>query len=151
MKIRIFSLAKELGMDSKVLIGWCLKLGIDLKDSPLSSISEEQRDQVLEFIKSQGQETGEAPKASAAATPTREASRLVGGKVPTIRPVVAPSRPSGSREDDRTEVEVEVASTADQGPETATPGASVSPAPSRTAPPSAPQPVRGGEIGRAHV
>jgi translation initiation factor IF-2 len=144
LKIRIFSLAKELGMDSKVLIGWCLKLGIDLKDSPLSSISEEQRDRVLEFIKSQGQDTGEAPKASAAATPTREASRLVGGKVPTIRPVVAPSRPA-PREDDHTEVEVEVASTADQEPETATPSAPVSPAPSRTAPPSAPQPVRGGD------
>jgi len=94
LKIRIFTLAKELGMDSKVLIGWCQKLGIDLKDSPLSSISEEQRDRVLEFIKSQGADSGEAPKAAAPATPSRDPSRLVGGKVPTIRPVAPPARPA---------------------------------------------------------
>jgi translation initiation factor IF-2 len=155
LKIRIFSLAKELGMDSKVLIGSCQKLGIDLKDSPLSSISEEQRDRVLAFIKSQGQETGEAPKASSAAAPTRESTRAVAGKVPTIRPVAAPSRPAASREDDVADVEAEVSPSQERVPETAAPAAPVSPAATSPAPaspppvksggPSTPQPVRGGE------
>ena len=137
MKIRIFSLAKELEMDSKVLIGWCQKLGIDLKDSPLSSISEEQRDRVLEFIKSQGRESGEAPKASAAATPSRDAPRMVGGKVPTIRPVAAPNRPAATPEEEEL-----------SAPEVVTPPAVSGPietsVPELPAPP-VPQPVRGGE------
>ncbi len=146
MKIRIFSLAKELGMDSKVLIGWCQKLGIDVKDSPLSSISEEQRDRVLEFIKSQGRESGEAPKAAVAATPSRDASRMVGGKVPTIRPTAAPSRPA-PREEDEQAAPSGVAPTAAAGvPETAAPVAPPVPAP--PVPPAVPQPVRGGESPR---
>ncbi|HBH52728.1 MAG TPA: translation initiation factor IF-2 [Planctomycetaceae bacterium] len=125
MKIRIFTLAKELGMDSKVLIGWCQKLGIDLKDSPLSSISEEQRDRVLEFIKSQGAESGEAPKAAAPTAPTRDPSRTVGGKVPTIRPVT-PARPA----------------TRDDEPEATTPEVPVETAPATVVPPSPPPAMR---------
>ena len=137
MKIRIFSLAKELEMDSKVLIGWCQKLGIDLKDSPLSSISEEQRDRVLEFIKSQGRESGEAPKASAAATPSRDAPRMVGGKVPTIRPVAAPNRPAATPEEEELSAPEVVTPPAVSGPIETT-------VPELPAPP-VPQPVRGGE------
>ena len=141
MKIRIFSLAKELEMDSKVLIGCCQKLGIDLKDSPLSSISEEQRDRVLEFIKSQGRESGEAPKAPAVAPPLRDAPRMVGGKVPTIRLVATPGRPAPSREEEEP-----------AAPGVVTPAASAaaseraaSPVPDSPETPAVSQPVRGVE------
>jgi translation initiation factor IF-2 len=82
LKIRIFTLAKELDMDSKVLIGYCQKLGMNLKDSPLASISEEERDRVLEFIK---QGPGESASKADAMAPTREPVKSVAGKVPQIR------------------------------------------------------------------
>ncbi|RPI81428.1 MAG: hypothetical protein EHM42_10615, partial [Planctomycetaceae bacterium] len=83
MKIRIFTLAKELQMDSKVLIGYCQKIGIHLKDSPLASISEEEKVRVLEFIRTQSSGGGEAPR-PAATQPAREPTRAVGGKVPSL-------------------------------------------------------------------
>jgi translation initiation factor IF-2 len=85
LKIRIFTLAKELNMENKVLIGYCQKLGMNVKDSALASISEEERDRVLAFIK-QGPASGEVPSKAEALGPTREAVRpVVVGKVPTIR------------------------------------------------------------------
>src|SRR5579871_5368997 len=71
-------------MDNKVLIGYCQKLGMNVKDSALASISEEERDRVLAFIK-QGPAHGEATAKSDALAPTREPVKSVGTKVPTIR------------------------------------------------------------------
>ncbi|MEZ6067708.1 MAG: translation initiation factor IF-2 N-terminal domain-containing protein [Planctomycetaceae bacterium] len=51
MKVRIFSLAKELEIDSKELIQHCADAGLDVKNSPLASISEEERDRLLDFLK----------------------------------------------------------------------------------------------------
>jgi translation initiation factor IF-2 len=88
LKIRIFTLAKELNMENKVLIGYCQKLGMNVKDSALASISEEERDRVLAFIK-QGPDPGEASAKTDALGPTREPVRpVVVGKVPTIRTTV---------------------------------------------------------------
>ncbi len=91
MKIRIFTLAKELNMDSKILIGYCQKLGMTIKDSPLASISEEERDHVLAFIK-QGAGTGESAAKPETIAPTREPVKPVGGKVPAVR-TLAPKGP----------------------------------------------------------
>ena len=91
MKIRIFTLAKELNMDSKILIGYCQKLGMTIKDSPLASISEEERDHVLAFIK-QSQGAGESAAKTEATVPTREPVKPVGGKVPAVR-TLAPKAP----------------------------------------------------------
>ena len=94
MKIRIFTLAKELDMDSKLLIEYCQKLGIILKNSALASISPEEKEQVLAFIK-QGPHAGEGGGKSEPLSPVREAPRPVVGKVPQIK-AVAP-RPQGVR------------------------------------------------------
>ena len=59
LKIRIFALAKELGIDSKDLIEHCNAAGIKLKNSPLASISPEERDRVLQQMKKGG--AGPAP------------------------------------------------------------------------------------------
>ena len=83
MKIRIFTLAKELNIENKVLIGYCQKLGMTVKDSALASISEEERDRLLAFIKA-GAASAEPARGEALA-PTREPSRPAAGKVPTIR------------------------------------------------------------------
>lgn len=59
MKIRIFALAKELDLDSKLLIDYCAKCGVQAKNV-LASISPEERDQVVAYIR-------QLPKGSAGA------------------------------------------------------------------------------------
>ena len=61
-KIRIFALAKELNMDSKDLIEACARVGIVVKSSALASISPEEKDKVLDFLK-------ETSSSSVASTP----------------------------------------------------------------------------------
>jgi translation initiation factor IF-2 len=81
LKIRVFALAKELEMDSKVLIDFCNRAGVHLKNSALASISPEERDTVIGFIR---QETGGEPAIEVSAepaAPSRDASRDVGGKI----------------------------------------------------------------------
>jgi translation initiation factor IF-2 len=95
LKIRIFALAKELGMDSKVLIDCCNKAGVQLKPSPLASISPEERDIVLNYLKKD--ETVANSASDAPPVPVREATRDVDKKlrqIKTMAPRPQPSRPS---------------------------------------------------------
>ena len=90
MKIRIFALARDLGLDSKVLIDLCEQAGVKLRNA-LATISEEERDTVVAYIQSKG---GASPGASPAApaaviAPVRDVP-LVAGKVRAI--VGIPSR-----------------------------------------------------------
>jgi len=98
LKIRIFALAKELGIDSKDLIEHCNAAGIKLKNSPLASISPEERDRVLQQMKKGG--AGAAPPPATEdvqMTPfARESARDAGGKIRSIKPVV--SRPPLARD-----------------------------------------------------
>ncbi len=80
MKIRIFALAKELGIDSKELIEYCNQAGVKAKNSALASISPEQRDTVINFIQQKGTAAPEEPQKSQL-TPVRENSLESGGKV----------------------------------------------------------------------
>ncbi|WP_437185494.1 translation initiation factor IF-2 [Planctomicrobium sp. SH668] len=50
MKIRIFALAKELGFDSKDLIQHCNDAGLDVKSSPLASITPAERDLLMDHL-----------------------------------------------------------------------------------------------------
>ena len=50
MKIRIFALAKELDIDSKVLIQHCNDAGLLVKSSPLASITSDERDVLLKHL-----------------------------------------------------------------------------------------------------
>ncbi|MCA8999577.1 MAG: translation initiation factor IF-2 [Planctomycetaceae bacterium] len=54
MKIRIFALAKELGLDSKDLIQHCNDAGLDVKSSPLASITPEEREVLMKHLQSLG-------------------------------------------------------------------------------------------------
>ena len=81
MKIRIFALARDLGLDSKVLIDLCEEAGVRLRNA-LATISEEERDQVLAYIRKKGTVTGsEQPPGEIA--PVREQPG-VGRRVPVI-------------------------------------------------------------------
>jgi translation initiation factor IF-2 len=94
LKIRIFALAKELEIDSKLLIDYCSKAGITIKNSALASISPEERDQVMEIIRSSG------PPAVASSpepiAPVREQPPELTGKVRAIRNMMV-ARSLGSR------------------------------------------------------
>ena len=95
MKIRIFALARDLGLDSKVLIDLCEQAGVKLRNA-LATISEEERDTVVAYIRSKGTTPGSiAP--SVEITPVRDIPQ-VAGKVRQI--VGIPSRGSGRSQDE---------------------------------------------------
>jgi len=73
LKIRIFALAKELGFESKDLIQHCNDAGLDVKSSPLASITPEERDVLMDHLKSiKGGSKASAPSVEAAVVPARE-------------------------------------------------------------------------------
>ena len=81
MKIRIFALARDLGLDSKVLIDLCEEAGVKLRNA-LATISEEERDQVVAYVRKKGTVvTPQAPTPDV--TPVREQTAH-GGRVRVI-------------------------------------------------------------------
>ena len=100
LKIRIFALAKELGLDSKELIEYAAQAGVEVKNSALASISPEERDLVLAHMK-----TAKSGSAGAAAAreegppPVRRESGPERGKVRKIEaPIRPPRQETGSVE-----------------------------------------------------
>jgi len=75
LKIRIFALAKELGYDSKDLIQHCNDAGLDVKSSPLASITPSERDVLMQHLKSLQQKSAPGKPAPVAVEPPREEPR----------------------------------------------------------------------------
>ncbi len=105
MPIRIYALAKQLKLDSKVLVDICTKAGVTGKGSALASLTDEEMARVTAFIEGGKGGGGAAatgrmaslghPQASAAAPPAvfrREDYIAPGGTGPGKIPVL-PSRP----------------------------------------------------------
>lgn len=91
-KVRIFSLAKELGMDSKVLIEHCRAAGLTVKGSALASISPEEKQLVLDQIAGGGGGGGsEEPEADLA--PTREQAPELTSRMRELRTMAPKERP----------------------------------------------------------
>ncbi len=101
MKIRIFALAKELNIDSKLLIEHCGKAGIAVKNV-LASISPEERDKLLEYMAAQKSSAPAAPAAEKPAAAPRDTTldaekktrplRTIGGGTMVARPQVTTAR-----------------------------------------------------------
>lgn len=129
-KIRIFSLAKELGMDSKVLIEHCRAAGLTVKGSALASISPEEKELVLSHISGSKSDAPEEPEANLA--PTRETAADRGRPMRDIR--MAPRElPRAAEPEPEPEPEVvEEAPVAAETPEE-TPAESEVPAPAAEA------------------
>ena len=86
LKIRIFALAKELDIDSKLLIDHCAKAGITIKNSALASISPEERDRVMDVIRASHQSKPAPVAVIATSAPVaRDGSADISGKTRTIR------------------------------------------------------------------
>jgi translation initiation factor IF-2 len=81
LKIRIFALARDLGLDSKVLIDLCEQAGVKLRNA-LATISEEERDTVVAYVRGKGTAVSTAAP-PVDLTPVREVP-LTGGKVRQI-------------------------------------------------------------------
>ena len=94
LKIRIFALAKELDIDSKLLIDHCAKAGITIKNSALASISPDERDRVMDVIRSISKPQP-AVQAQGFAPVVREQSPDVAGKTRTIRNMMAARSQTG--------------------------------------------------------
>ncbi|QDT17962.1 translation initiation factor IF-2 [Alienimonas californiensis] len=71
MKVRIFALAKELGMDSKELFEHAAEAGVKVKNNALASVSEAERDVILAHISGEGGagSNGKAAKKAAKKAP----------------------------------------------------------------------------------
>ena len=104
LKIRIFALAKELGLDSKDLIQTCNDAGLHVKSSPLASISPEERDMVLAFMK----KGGSAGKSDEGSGPSRDFTMERAGKTREMRTIA----PTVRRRDD--EIDDNSAATVDE-------------------------------------
>lgn len=103
MKIRIFALARELGLDSKVLLGLCDEAGVPLRNA-LATITPEEKDQIVAFIKNRDSKDGPKEKTPESLTPTRD---LNAGKVRDIQ--VLPPKVSRSVEEPEPQPEPEPA------------------------------------------
>ena len=92
MKIRIFKLAKELGLDHKELVEICGEVGVLVKSSPLASITAEQKDLVTEHLK--GRSAPKPPEDDAAPlVPVREAGGTAANRVRSMRTMTARPTP----------------------------------------------------------
>jgi translation initiation factor IF-2 len=127
-KVRIFALARELGMESKDLVALCRQNGIDVK-SQLSTIEPEVRDQVVQLVQKKGSGT---PSGPARSTPTLP---QVDRKIPVLeaKPRVAPEL---GRMPPKPAPPVEPAKTPAPTPTPSTPAAGT---PVPTIPPAAPK------------
>ena len=64
MPVRIYSFAKDLGIDNKKLLEVCERIGLKGKGSALATLTDEEAEKLKQYINGQGQEESAAPAAS---------------------------------------------------------------------------------------
>ena len=72
MAVRIYSLAKDLGLDSKELVDLCTRLGIQGKGSALASLEDEEIARIKRHMEEKAASSAASASASPVAKPTRE-------------------------------------------------------------------------------
>ena len=72
MAVRIYSLAKDLGLDSKELVDLCTRLGIQGKGSALASLEDEEISRIKRHLEEKAAPAASAPAASQPIKPVRE-------------------------------------------------------------------------------
>ena len=90
LAVRIYSLAKELKLDSKVLVDLCTKAGVTGKGSALASLTDEEEAKVKAFLA--GGAARSAPREPAAPVPPKPVA-------PVVAAPSAPEPPTFRRED----------------------------------------------------
>jgi translation initiation factor IF-2 len=95
LAVRIYALAKDLKLDSKELVDICTKAGVPGKGSALASLTEEEAEKVMQFMKGGGTATKAKPAKPAPQAPQRPSEPLRTGKMPVIvtsKPASPPAR-----------------------------------------------------------
>jgi len=151
LAVRIYSLAKELKVDSKELVDLCTQIGITGKGSALASLSEDEVVKIQDYFKGSGPKT--SAKGGVAAPPAPERPRQT-GNVGSRMPVIVTSKPSGPlsslrklrEEEQPTEAEAEAAQELDSALAAEAPAveeaAAAPPAPATPAVPAEPEAPR---------
>jgi translation initiation factor IF-2 len=85
LAVRIYSLAKELKIDSKELVELCTKAGLSGKASPLASLADDEVVRLKEFLASRGSRG-----------PTSGPSAPMPSRSPKPAPIAAPKAPSAA-------------------------------------------------------
>ncbi|SFH81381.1 translation initiation factor IF-2 [Planctomicrobium piriforme] len=116
MKIRIFALAKELGVDSKDLIQQCNDAGLDVKSSPLASITPAERDVLMDYLRKLNSQPGGGTATAELSPQSREELRreIAGREIRDLGPLAQmrtrrapPPREATAIPDGKVAVEVE--------------------------------------------
>jgi translation initiation factor IF-2 len=106
LAVRIYSLAKELKLDSKELVDLCTQIGISGKGSALASLTDDEEVKVRDYFKNPaGKAAARGNGSAAAAAPERPSQPAKSGKIQ----VISTPRPAGplgglrrpSRDDER--------------------------------------------------
>ncbi len=87
MALRIYALAKELNIDSKILVELCLKAGVTGKGSALASLTDEEAVKVRAYLSSSNAPKSPAPAAAPVrpAAPQRPAAPVAPAEPPAFR------------------------------------------------------------------
>jgi translation initiation factor IF-2 len=94
LKIRIFKLAKELGLDHKELVAICGEVGVAVKSSPLASITPEQKDLVTEHLTRRSSSSApESEESSPSVAPVRDSDEPASSRIRTMRTMSARPTP----------------------------------------------------------
>ncbi|HEX6961105.1 MAG TPA: translation initiation factor IF-2 [Lacipirellula sp.] len=92
MAVRIYSLAKDLKIDSKELVDICAQIGISGKGSALASLSDDEVAKIQDYFKGGAKPAARGGGTATIAAPERPRERAqVGGKMP----VISTPRPAG--------------------------------------------------------
>jgi translation initiation factor IF-2 len=117
LAVRIYSLAKDLKVDSKELVDICTKAGVPGKGSALASLTDEEVEKVKQFLKAGGTAKSK-PTKPAPAAPQRPSEPARVGKMPVIvtpkpaaatRPKSAEPEPLEVAEEEQAPVETPIA------------------------------------------
>ncbi len=111
MAVRIYTLAKDLQVDSKDLVDLCKKAGITGKGSALASLTDEEAQKVTDYVRNMSSGGGAATRPAAPAAPVREAAPVLGAvreAIPAGSPKRSINRPIPTRTGRETQEPVKV-------------------------------------------
>src|SRR6266481_5262770 len=85
-KVRVYQLARELNVDTKILLDLCKQAGFDVKNQ-LSNLETEQRDALLQMVK-------RGPETAKPAAPTKPVTPVLSPDQRAVPNLVRPRQPA---------------------------------------------------------